>query len=135
MRLSGVAGLALALIAPGAAMAGDALEGHKIYWRYCSSCHGEEADGMGPMRPVLVVAPKDLTVLARDNGGIFPLERVISRIDGRDALVSHGSEMPVYGDFFNEGGRVTIQGDGGETVETSGAVADLLAYLMSRQGD
>ena len=89
---------------------------------------------MGPMRPVLVVAPKDLTMLAQKNGGTFPLERVIARIDGRDALVSHGSEMPVYGDFFNEGGSVTLEAADGTQVETSGAVADLVEYLKSKQG-
>ena len=133
MRMATIAAGFLGLVVTGPAMAGDVLEGQMIYWRYCSSCHGEEADGMGPMRPVLVVAPKDLTALTRENGGVFPLARVIARIDGRDALVSHGSEMPVYGDFFNEGGRVLLPAEDGEVVETSGAVADLVAYLKSKQ--
>jgi len=125
--------VAAALLA-GPALAADIEAGREIYWRYCSSCHGEQAEGMGPMRPVLTVPPKDLTVLAEGNGGVFPLERVIARIDGREPLVSHGSEMPVYGDFFREGGRVTLTTESGTRVETSGAVADLVAYLRAIQG-
>lgn len=67
--------------------------------------------------------------------GVFPLDRVIRRIDGRDPLVSHGSEMPVYGDFFNQGGRVSLETEDGETIETSGVVADLVAYLRGIQGN
>jgi len=115
--------------------AGDVAAGRETYWRYCSSCHGEDVDGMGPMRPVLVVPPKDLTVLAEENGGVFPLERVIHRIDGRDPLVSHGSEMPVYGDFFSQGGRARLETAEGERIGTSGAVADLVAYLQAIQGN
>jgi len=127
--LLGVAGLA------GPAPAEDIEAGRQTYWRYCSSCHGEAADGMGPMRPVLTVMPADLTQLAARNDGRFPLGRVIARIDGQDPLVSHGSEMPVYGDFFLQGGRVTIVGEDGARVRTSGAVADLVAWLRAIQAN
>lgn len=135
MRMTAVAACILAGLAAGKTAADDIADGRETYWRYCSSCHGEDADGMGPMRPVLMVPPKDLTVLTEENGGVFPLERVIHRIDGRDPLVSHGSEMPVYGDFFNEGGRVTLEDESGARVTTSGAVADLVAYLRAIQGN
>ena len=117
------------------AMGEDIDKGRETYWRYCSSCHGADGDGMGPMRAVLTVSPKDLTVLSEENGGTFPLERVISRIDGREPLVSHGSEMPVYGDFFSSGGRTHLESDDGEVVSTSQAVADLVAYLKALQGN
>ncbi len=135
MRMTAIATCVAATLAAGQAVADDISEGRETFWRYCSSCHGEDADGMGPMRPVLIVPPKDLTVLTEENDGTFPLERVIHRIDGRDPLVSHGSEMPVYGDFFNEGGRVTLEAGSGENVETSGVVAHLVAYLRSIQGN
>lgn len=117
----------------GSAMAADVEAGRETYWRYCSSCHGAEAEGMGPMRPVLTIKPVDLTALSKENGGVFPLERVIARIDGRDPLVSHGSEMPVYGDFFLDGRSVTLEAESGARIETSGAVADLVAYLRAIQ--
>lgn len=135
MRMTWAIPGVLAACQAGAALAEDIQAGRETYWRYCSSCHGEDADGMGPMRPVLVVPPADLTRLAEENGGVFPLDRVIRRIDGRDPLVSHGSEMPVYGDFFSQGGRVSLETESGETIETSGVVADLVAYLRGIQGN
>jgi hypothetical protein len=36
------------------------------------------------------VAPPDLTLLARNNGGVFPAERISGVIDGRIEIVSHG---------------------------------------------
>lgn len=124
-----------ALLLAGQTQAADIETGRETFWRYCSACHGEMADGMGPMRPVLTIKPAVLTTLAARNGGSFPLKRVIERIDGRDPLVSHGSEMPVYGDFFNEGGRVTLEAADGARVLTSGAVADLVAYLRAIQAN
>lgn len=132
MRKTGLGLLALAMLAA-PALAEDAEKGRETYWRYCSSCHGEDGDGTGPMRAVLTVQPKDLTVLSAENDGVFPLTRVIRRIDGRDPLVSHGSEMPVYGNFFDEGGEATLTAEDGTEIDTSGAVADLIAYLKVLQ--
>lgn len=132
MRKAGLGLLATALLAT-PALADDAEKGRETYWRYCSSCHGESGEGTGPMRAVLTVQPKDLTALAAENDGVFPLNRVIRRIDGRDPLVSHGSEMPVYGNFFNDGGAATLTAEDGTEIETSGAVADLIAYLRVLQ--
>jgi len=114
------------------ALADEVQNGREIYERYCAACHGIEATGMGPMQPVLTISPTDLTGLTVANGGSFPLVRVIKRIDGRDPLVSHGSPMPVYGDFF-EGEDVTINTDAGQPVMTSRPVLDLVAYLKALQ--
>ena len=133
MTRTSVAILLGAAMIAGPAIAADVEAGRETYWRYCSACHGEMADGEGPMNPVLMIKPSDLTVLKAGNGGIFPLDRVIARIDGRDPLVSHGSEMPVYGDFFHEGGRETVEAEDGTRVSTSGTVADLVAYLRTIQ--
>ncbi len=130
-RLGLLAGLVALRTMPGVAQ--DIEAGREIYGRYCSSCHGEAADGRGPLRPVLTVPPKDLTRLAAENGGMFPLGRVMRRIDGRDPMVSHGSEMPIFGEVFSEGRRVRIETETGDTIETSAAVADLLAWLRAIQ--
>lgn len=82
------------------AQAQDARDGKAVYDRYCAACHGPAAQGNGPMRMVLTIDPSNLTGLQRANGGHFPLARVVQRIDGRDPIVAHGSEMPIYGDFF-----------------------------------
>jgi hypothetical protein len=101
---------ALGSAAPAAAQTapGDPVRGEAFYMNYCVACHGIEARGEGPMTPILMIRPTDLTRLAATNDGVFPTFRVIARIDGRDPLVAHGSPMPVYGDFF-EGRGVTLR--------------------------
>ena len=106
--------------------------GRALYMTHCASCHGLEADGQGPMAAVLTVQPKALSALTKLNGGTFPMQRVIERIDGRDPLVSHGSSMPVYGDFF-QGDDRAMKADNGQPVLTSGPIVDLVTYLRSIQ--
>jgi len=113
-------------------VAQDLRAGQETYMRYCAACHGGNAEGNGPMVAVLLVQPTDLSALSAKNDGVFPLDRVVKRIDGRDPLVSHGSEMPVYGNFF-EGRDVELKTDDGRRVLASPAVADLVAYLKSMQ--
>lgn len=117
----------------GAAPAQEAEIGRALYVKYCATCHGQAANGNGPMAPALVVQPKDLTRLSAENNGEFPLLRVVRRIDGREPLVSHGSAMPVYGEFF-EGDDTALKTASGQPVLVSRAIADLVAYLLSLQG-
>lgn len=114
------------------AAAQDAQQGEALFEYYCATCHGKSATGNGPMSPSLVIAPTDLTALSAQNDAIFPTERVVMRIDGRDPLVSHGSMMPVYGDFF-AGTDVIIKTESGQPLLTSQPIVDLLAYLQSLQ--
>ncbi|MBR9652448.1 c-type cytochrome [Thalassovita aquimarina] len=106
--------------------------GRDLYMRHCATCHGLEARGDGPMAPILLVQPVALSKLAADNGGDFPLLRAIRRIDGRDPLVSHGSSMPVYGEFF-EGNDSAMKAANGQPVMTSRPIADLVTYLLTIQ--
>jgi mono/diheme cytochrome c family protein len=122
----------VSLMATGAT-AQDFAEGAEIYARYCATCHGAEATGGGPMAPILVLQPPDLTQLSARNGGVFPTTRVVMRIDGRDPLVSHGSPMPVYGDFFEGDEAVPLKAESGQPILTSRAVVDLVSYLESLQ--
>ncbi len=110
----------------------DAESGRETYERYCAVCHGIEATGNGPMQPVLTISPVDLTRLTVENDGTFPMARVIKRIDGRDPLVSHGSPMPIYGDFF-EGDDMTIKTPAGQPVMTSRPVVELVKFLQLLQ--
>ncbi len=123
----------LALIsAVPAAVAQDAEAGEADYRTHCATCHGIEATGQGPMAGVMLIAPTDLTGLSAGNGGVFPTERVVKRIDGRDPLVSHGSPMPVYGDFF-EGSDAALKAPNGQPILTSQPIVDLVAFLISIQ--
>lgn len=70
--------------------------GKQEYDSRCAVCHGAAGKGKGPYTPYLKVPAPDLTVLARGNGGIFPLQRVYEVIEGSGA--GHGSrEMPIWG--------------------------------------
>ena len=120
------------VLSAGGGLAQDASAGAEIYARHCASCHGIAGSGDGPMSPVLLIQPSDLTTLTERYDGTFPKERVVMRIDGRDPLVSHGSPMPVYGDFF-EGEDIILKTETGQPVLTSVPVADLLAYLEGLQ--
>ena len=76
--------------------------GQKEYELKCALCHGMDANGDGVFNQVLKVAPPDLTVLAKKNGGVFPAERISSVIDGRVEIASHGPrDMPIWGTRYS----------------------------------
>ncbi|WP_240783989.1 MULTISPECIES: c-type cytochrome [Tabrizicola] len=125
-------GQATAAWAEGEVTVGNAGDGKVLFQKHCAVCHGTAATGNGPMAPVLLIQPADLTTLVARHGGVFPLERVAARIDGRDPLVSHGSDMPIYGDFF-EGQDVTMKTHTGQPLMTSQPIADLVAWLLTVQ--
>ncbi|MFN0114448.1 MAG: c-type cytochrome [Paracoccaceae bacterium] len=114
------------------AAAQDPAEGAALFAFHCAMCHGAEAKGNGPEAPSLNPQPKDLTLLAAENGGTFPTLMVVKRIDGREAIVAHGSPMPVFGEYF-EGPAVERQAETGEAMTMTKPVADLVAWLMSVQ--
>ena len=75
----------LALLAPTAAHAqaakpvpfpGESLVGKESFEAYCSSCHGTDGRGNGPVAGSLRNIPADFTALANRNGNSFPRERV-----------------------------------------------------------
>ncbi len=68
---------------------------------YCSSCHGIDGKGKGPVAKELKTPPADLTKLAWRSGGTFPSEAVYQMIEGLNMPAAHGtSEMPIWGDRF-----------------------------------
>ena len=74
--------------------------GAHLFRTYCATCHGTTGRGDGPLAEHLRHVPPDLTKYTERNGGVFPSERVVRIIDGRD-VPSHGDrEMPVWGDAF-----------------------------------
>lgn len=125
------AALAAGVVA-GPTVAQDSEVGQALYLEHCAACHGLDLDGKGPMAGVMIIKPADLGTLQARYDGVFPLERVIKRIDGRDPLVAHGSPMPVYGHFF-EGGAAAMKTQSGQPIMTSRAIADLVLYLQGAQ--
>lgn len=76
--------------------------GKTEYQSSCGSCHGIGGKGDGPVSKELKTPPADLTVLAKNNNGAFPYDRVYQMIDGRNTSIpAHGTrEMPVWGYRF-----------------------------------
>ena len=89
------------------------IEGAKIFRDYCATCHGSDLKGKGPSSPSLRKPVPDLTDIEKQNGGIFPTERVKRTIEGAPSAQSaHGSrEMPIWGPIFH---RVEWDADLGE---------------------
>ena len=72
--------------------------GKREFENSCADCHGMDAKGKGVLAANLKVAPLDLTLLSKNNGGVFPVERIFAVIDGRTQIASHGSrDMPIWG--------------------------------------
>lgn len=83
--------------------AADTNQGQKLYMQYCGSCHGKDGKGNGPVSPHLKIKIPDLTVLKKNNKGIYPLDSVMSTIDGRRVVRAHGDrQMPVWGEAFSQ---------------------------------
>lgn len=114
-------------------MAQDVDQGRALFQTHCATCHGADAKGQGPLASALVLQPVDLTTLAAVQGGAFPLETVLKRIDGTDPLVSHGSPMPVYGPYFEGVANTAMKLPNGQPMLVSEPIADLVGYLMSLQ--
>lgn len=115
-----------ALLAATPALAQDAARGAFLFERHCAVCHGMGLRGDGPMAEVLVVPPPDLTRIAERYDG-FPRVGMAWKIDGRDPLVSHGSDMPLYGFVFSE--MSEVMRDANQMILTAPEVVDLVAYL------
>lgn len=103
------------------------MSGRDIFRYYCATCHGRDGRGKGPVADELKTKPADLTRLAADNGGPFPLERVKAFVThGRPDPPAHGSpDMPVWGPIF-------------QSLDPSDAIAraridNVVAYINSLQ--
>ena len=104
--------------------------GKAMFERYCSSCHGTDAKGDGPLANLLITKPADLTQLAKQNGGTFPGVKVMRAIDGRDEVRAHGtSDMPVWGERFK------AESPPVQTRETAvrGTAQEIVQYIQSIQ--
>ncbi len=72
--------------------------GKREYMDKCALCHGQSGRGDGGVTDILKVAPTNLTTLAAKNGGVFPFDRVLAVIDGREVVKGHGTrDMPIWG--------------------------------------
>lgn len=102
---------------------------------HCAICHGMDAKGNGPYVSSLKVAPSDLTLIARNNAGVFPADRIIGVIDGRAQIASHGSrDMPIWGNRYATGAAEHFAGSPyDQEAYIRGRVLILVDYLRRIQ--
>ena len=103
------------------------VKGPDLFRAHCAACHGSDGKGHGPVALALKGKPADLTLLAKNNGGEFPVERVQKFISGDDpSLPAHGSrEMPVWGPIFHQ---IEVDQDFGNV-----RLQNLIEYLRTIQ--
>jgi mono/diheme cytochrome c family protein len=71
--------------------------GREEFQESCAACHGADASGRGELANKLVKPPKDLTMIAENNGGTFPFWRVFDIIAGDTKVEDHDtSQMPLF---------------------------------------
>ena len=115
------------------AQAPDPLAGKELFQTYCWQCHGQYADGNGPMAEMLAVSTPNLTELTQRNGGVFPAEAIARQIDGRRPVLAHGGEMPVFGPFLETDLLVPLRLPSGQPMLVGLPLANLVTYLESIQ--
>ncbi|MDP1732249.1 MAG: c-type cytochrome [Devosia sp.] len=107
--------------------------GTLTYQFYCVSCHGAGGKGNGPVAAALTRPPADLTQLARQNGGAFPVEKVTAAIDGRIEIVGHlNLAMPPWGQLFAHELEAFPKGTVVEAL-IARRIAHIIVYLESIQ--
>ena len=110
----------------------DNVVGKELYGSYCAACHGDSGMGDGDMANVLTVPAPNLTLIAKKNGGEFPMLKVIHIIDGRSGLRAHGGPMPLWGDVFSTNAGDPSLAYTGE-IMARGRVLSLAQYLETLQ--
>lgn len=132
----GCLALALALAAPVSAQDAVTLGG-EAFNTHCAVCHGADGKGGGEVGALFAQRPKNLTLLSKENGGIFPFERVYQSIDGRAKVVAHGvgaSPMPIWGDYLMADAMQAKGTDpNAAAMLVQGRVLTLVAYIQSIQ--
>ena len=102
--------------------------GKREFENSCADCHGMDAKGKGVLAANLKVAPPDLTLLSKNNGGVFPVERIFAVIDGRTQIESHGSrDMPIWGTRYAVNAAEHFM-----SVPNVGVPPNLEAYIRTR---
>jgi len=98
------------LLVPAAATAQSI--GESEFMNSCASCHGVSGIGDGPLAGFLSGSLPNLTQLAENNGGVFPVTMVYSTIDGTMTAGPHGTgEMPVWGNRYRVRGEQVANPD------------------------
>ena len=92
----------LVLAGPGIAYSAEKFDfGKREYDSSCAVCHGKQGKGDGPYAGILDKRIPELSTLTKKNNGVFPTQRVMEIIDGRQAVKMHGPrDMPIWGERY-----------------------------------
>lgn len=122
------AGLAVSV----AALAQEPDPWQTLYADCRAACHDASGMGDGDMANVVNIPLPNLTLPAKNNGGVFPMLDVLQVNDSRSGTRAHGGVMPLWRRVFLEevGDR---QGDYGGVLEGRGRVLSLADHLGSIQ--
>lgn len=107
------------------------------YQNSCAQCHGIAGKGDGPVAGLLNKTPPDLSVLQKNNGGIFPVAAIYSIIEGADQIGAHGTrDMPMWGSRYRD--RISADVDPGFSPEATDMyvrtrILSLIEYLSTLQ--
>ena len=128
----------LAILLPLAAMLAacapeEQVSGRALFNDYCVSYHGAGGKGDGPAAAGLGKRPADLTGIAARNGGVFPMAKVMSVIDGYTRRGDRSSVMPELGAALQEGPVVLYDSGDGVATPTPANLVALAEYLKGLQ--
>jgi mono/diheme cytochrome c family protein len=112
--------------------------GRREYVLSCAACHGDSGKGDGPVVAYLKKPAADLTIIQRNNNGVFPFARLYDVIDGRILVVAHGPrEMPVWGREFRQDADDLTRGFGINPEDAQsyvrGRIISLIGYIYILQ--
>ncbi len=100
----------------------------------CASCHGRSGKGDGWLADFLIVRPTDLTVLARNNGGVLPTDRLYQSIWGNSVPLHGPSDMPAWGRTYRrEAPEVYFGGPYYPDIYAQGRILVLIEYISRLQ--
>jgi mono/diheme cytochrome c family protein len=134
-KLIGASAMIIAATGATTAVAADKVDlGKREYDSNCIACHGKDLKG-GAYVDFLKVTPPDLTQLSKKNGGVFPLERVYTVIDGRQEVKAHGPrDMPIWGrDYQIKAGEHYVDMNYDPEAFIRGRIFALIDYLNRMQ--
>lgn len=100
----------------------------------CASCHGKDGKGNGWLTYFITIQPPDLTLLAKKNGGILPVDRLYMSVSG-DGVAIHGpSDMPAWGKTYrNEAPDLYLGIPYDSEVYSRGRILMLIEYINRLQ--
>lgn len=106
--------------------------GRAEYLAACAACHGENADGNGPIAIMFDKPVPGLRGMAAANEGEFPLLETFMIVDGRTGIRGHGNPMPVFGNRYKAELGAAL-GDYGSETAVRARVLELVYYLQAIQ--